>query len=1552
MNRENDNDLPPIDNSGADSVDESEVARVFDAYLADLEAGRAVDPERLIADHPKIAGELRACLEVMSLADKLADDTNACAEKRLTDSRDQSRSSAHQRSVLSTLPIASGAPPRVQLRELPDDREPMVKPRSSEMPKENGASLGRFQLQGEIARGGMGAILKGRDVDLGRDLAIKVMLESHQGNPDVVNRFIEEAQIGGQLQHPGIVPVYELGAFPDRRPYFAMKLVKGRTLAALLHERSAPPQEPVGQAPPHADHHRAEIPPSPTSPSTEELPSLLPRRRHPIENPKSKIQNYQNDLPRFLAIFEQICQTMAYAHARGVIHRDLKPSNIMVGSFGEVQVMDWGLAKVLPSGGIADEAAAHPVHETVIATVRSGPAGTGNESQAGSVLGTPSYMAPEQARGEVEQIDERADVFGLGAILCEILTGRPPFVGSTREQIRSQASRGDLTDALARLDASGSDIELISLARACLAAEVERRPRNAGVVAAQVTSYVTGVQDRLRSAELARVEAHARADEETKRRALSDKLAQEAHARARIERSRRRRTVALAASVLITSSVVGGGWAYLGQQRAARQLATNRVVSDALADVERLLGKAQSADLGDVTVWFQAASAARHARDLLAQGEPDRALQKRVDTTLTLVEEKQATAQRAAAEIARDRMLLAELEGIRGNMSEHWDSNQTDRDYAAAFRTFGIDLERLDPNEAGRRIAQRSQPVELASFLDDWAMRRRNASKDVNEFSWRRLFGAANVADPDPWRVSLRDEFARDEQGALRRLAADDEKLAAQSPTSLVLLSSGLFKQGDRDSAQRVLRQAWRVKPDDFWVSYYLGTVNRADGSNDNPDDAGRFLSAAVAIRPGSFSAHISLGAALDAQGKPNEAIVEFRTALRLKPDDELAHNNLGISLQKQGKLEEAIAEHREALRLNPEFAVAHRKLGSALRKMGKLDEAIAALREALRLKPDFAEAHVNLGVALGEQGKLDEAIAEYGIALRLIHNSSNAHNNLDGALKTTRKLDEASADFRRSMEKNPHYYAHFQLGNALQEKGKLDEAIAEYREALRFEPDCPFVHYNLGNALKRQGKLDQAIAEHRQALRLTHDYAEAHCNLGMILEIQGKWNEALAEVREALRLKPKLSEPHTALGKILSNQGKVHEAIAEYQAALRIVPGDASVHTGLGNALYVQGKLDEAMAEYREAIRLKPDLPEAYNGLGGVLRASGKLNEAVAAVREALRLRPDDPGFHANFGIFLGEQGQVDHGIAEVRESLRLAPKNPTVHESLAQLLAKKGNVEEAIAECRAAVRLNPDFPLAHDSLGILLMSQGKLEEATAEFRATLRLDPDQAQPHGSLGIILCRQGELAQGIAEFRAARLLVRNNPPLAERIAFFLAGAEWQAAALARLPAILAGKAKLSDAAEMLGFAQLCNDKKLHAASARFWTEAFQAQPKLADDMQVQNRYNAACAAALAGCGQGKDDPPLDDTAKARWRKQALDWLKADLAAWSKILETGPQQARQSITQTLQYWKADPDLAGICDPAALAKLPADEQTTCRNLWSQFDALLAKTGAKPPP
>ena len=315
------------------------------------------------------------------------------------------------------------------------DEAPSQGPRAGgpELAQAETAATTPLELLEEIARGGMGAILRGYDAAIGRDVAVKVLLEDHRGRPEAARRFLEEARIAGRLQHPGVVPVYALGRTPDGRPYFAMKLIKGRTLTALLAER-----------------------PDPAA-----------------------------DRTRFLAIFEQVCQTLAYAHSRDVIHRDLKPSNVMVGAYGEVQVMDWGLAKVLTPGSADNQASRErqrPEGISVIQTPRvedpdSGEAGT--ETRAGSVLGTPAYMAPEQARGEVEDVDRRADVFGLGAILCEVLTGKPPFPGPGAAALK-KARRGDLEEAFVRLDGCGADAELIGLTKRCLSADPAGRPADAG----------------------------------------------------------------------------------------------------------------------------------------------------------------------------------------------------------------------------------------------------------------------------------------------------------------------------------------------------------------------------------------------------------------------------------------------------------------------------------------------------------------------------------------------------------------------------------------------------------------------------------------------------------------------------------------------------------------------------------------------------------------------------------------------------------------------------------------------------------------------------------------------------------------------------------------------------------------------------------------------------------------------------------------------------------------------------------------------------------------
>jgi hypothetical protein len=361
-------------------------------------------------------------------------------------------------------------------------------------------------------------------------VAVKVLKSELRKEAKLVRRFVEEAQVASQLQHPGVPPVHLLGALPDGRPCFAMKLVKGQTLAALLRERPSPSHE----------------------------------------------------LARFLTIFEQVCQAVAYAHSKRVIHRDLKPANIMVGAFGEVQVMDWGMAKVLPEGAAAETE--EESGGSVIATDRMHD--PDSHTRAGSVLGTPAYMPPEQARGELERVDRRSDVFGLGAILCELLTGKPPYGGG---DVIVKAQRGLLAPALERLEACGADAELVSLAKACLSCSPEERPADAGAVARAVAAYQAGVQERLRRAERARAADEARA-EEAKATAAAAARAEEAKATAAAEKRARRLALGLAAASVL--GIVATGYFLIeaiNQGGLARQEAAEAAVARKTA--EKLAGQ-------------------------------------------------------------------------------------------------------------------------------------------------------------------------------------------------------------------------------------------------------------------------------------------------------------------------------------------------------------------------------------------------------------------------------------------------------------------------------------------------------------------------------------------------------------------------------------------------------------------------------------------------------------------------------------------------------------------------------------------------------------------------------------------------------------------------------------------------------------------------------------------------------------------------------------------------------------------------------------------------
>ncbi len=994
-----------------------------------------------------------------------------------------------------------------------------------------------------------------------------------------------------------------------------------------------------------------------------------------------------------LELFVPVCQAIQHAHQKGVIHRDIKPSNVLVmlcDAKPVPKVIDFGVAKAVDPKLTED---------TLFRDL----------TEIGALIGTLEYMSPEQAELDNLDIDTRSDIYSLGVLLYELLTGMLPLDKKRLKEMgllkALQLIREEEPPRPSTRLHHCETLPAIAAARKMEPVKLVKSVR--GELDWIVMMALE--KDRTRRYEtvngLARNVEHYLADEPVA-------IQSSAGYRLRKLARRHKRALAAAAAVMLGLMVLACTIGYFLYERQTRRIAAE---ADQRHAIETALDRAS--ELRQKGRWVAARVVLAQARELLGERGPEEL-------------------HRQLMQASDDLELVDRLESIRLRraiqVNGHFDHRAAAQDYATAFREAGILREETETVEVvAARIRASAVREQLVAAVDDWVLQA--APEGSAHQAW--LLAVARAADSDSWRDRFRNLEVWKDHSALERLARDAE--ASEIPPQILVPLAALLHGHGVDPVP-LLTAAQRRDPSDFWLNFMLADLLQ---QAKRWEEAIGYYRAAMALRPATVAVYNNLGNALLGNGRVDEAIAEYRKAIELDPKfAAFGHNNIGNALRDKGRLGEAIAEWKKALELDPKLAYPHYNLGLALKDKGRLDEAIAEWKKAIQLDPKLSPAHNNIGVALTDMGRFDEAIAECKMAIQLDPKCANAYNNLGVALKNKGRVDEAITEWKKTLHLDPkHAYAHRNLGEALLRQGRFAEAEAAYREAIRLNPNSASFHdqlawllatcvepkfrnypqaielakravqlapqewnfwNTLGVAYRNGGQLDEAEKTLREAIRLKADWPSAHYNLRLTLQAKGRLNEAIAEFNKELELEPKHPGNHNDLAWLLAtcSDPKVRDprrAVELAKKAVQLAPQEWNFWNTLGVAYRNGGQLDEAENSFRKAIRLKADWPSAHYNLRLTLQAKGQLNEAIAEFNKELELEPENAGKHNDLAWLLAtcpdpKVRDPQRAVELAKKAIKLAPGADGFWKTLGAAHSRSGNWKAAVQALKQAMELH----------------------------------------------------------------------------------------------------------------------------------------------------------------------------------------------------------------------------------------------------------------------
>lgn len=839
-----------------------------------------------------------------------------------------------------------------------------------------------------LGRGGMGEVALATDRDLRREVAIKSIIRADDRH--ALARFIEEAQVTGQLEHPNIVPIHELGLDRAKQPFLVMKRVQGRDLAAVLDDlRRGRPSGLAGGAAQGFDPDAATVnvarPVRPAGRASGRIAAkrrrsgaagLLPRAAVGIERPAQILAS-------LLDLFGKACDAIAYAHSRGVIHRDLKPDNIMVGQFGEVLVMDWGLAKVV---GRPDAA-----RDRLVITDRTDDPDVLRTGD-GAVAGTPMYMSPEQAAGEVDQLDARTDVFALGAILYELVSLAKPYEAPNVYALLGKVVRGHVLPIEKRMRAPWP------------------LPRELAAVVRRAMARNTG--DRYESVEQLKADVIAY-------REARPLLACRDNAWQRTAKwTRRHPTTALAAVLLAVCSTAIA--------ITTGVLTTHAAEADTLA-AQATLAQEQEARRADEAAY----------RAMLAEGRYDEVMD-RLGVEVQFKRDVAIDEFNRRLDDAEERLRSqAEFVDELGPIEAHA--------YYLQFEKL-ISMHQRYPERVSVGAREYSHLGLLEHLIEkrpDRAVGWFDRAYELADSDWMRAAVLTNIG------AALVDMGKPDAALARFTEAIDAAPRIASARFNRAQL---LEQRGDLQGAVADYTALLELDDRDFKALINRGALQIALGQ---PALALRDFDAAVELNDAQASAWSNRAYALTELGQHQRALEAATRAIELDGRDSGAYLNRGCANAGLGHEVAAMRDYGIALALDPTNARAYFNRGILYYRAGEFDAAVDDYTEAARFDPDDDQIYSNRGVARQARNDIDGAIDDYGKAIELNPNGAPPYFNRAILLQARGEQRAAVADYTEAIRIDPTIAAaYYNRGNIQWNLNQHREAAEDYRLAVEQNPE------------------------------------------------------------------------------------------------------------------------------------------------------------------------------------------------------------------------------------------------------------------------------------------------------------------------------------------------------------------------------------------------------------------------------------------------------------------------------------------------------------------